>query len=61
MLLKQLVLLELLFSGTGVSSTGLFNPTLAGVGTVPIQYTFTANNSCTTSKTQNIIVEATPL
>jgi gliding motility-associated-like protein len=50
-----------IFSGTGVTSTGLFNPALAGVGTVPIQYTFTANNSCSTTKIQNIIVEATPI
>ena len=48
------------FSGPGVSSSGMFNPQLAGVGTHTITYTFTAGNACTSSATSTITVYATP-
>ncbi|RYY28048.1 MAG: PKD domain-containing protein [Sphingobacteriaceae bacterium] len=48
------------FSGTGVSSSGLFNPATAGVGTFTISYSFTAANGCGYSSSQKITVFATP-
>lgn len=48
------------FSGPGVSSSGMFNPSLAGVGTHTIKYTFTADNACFSSATSTITVYATP-
>jgi gliding motility-associated-like protein len=48
------------FSGPGVSSTGIFNPALAGIGTHTLQYVFSANNGCSESKSQTIIVMPTP-
>lgn len=47
------------YSGTGVTS-GVFNPTTAGVGTFPITYTFTNSNGCTNSATTNLTVNANP-
>jgi len=49
------------YTGAGVSTTGLFNPALAGNGTKNIQYTFTANNGCVASQQQTITVVATPI
>jgi gliding motility-associated-like protein len=48
------------FSGTGVSSTGLFNPATAGPGTFTISYLFTANTGCTYSTSQQVNVNPTP-
>ncbi|MGI4751311.1 MAG: PKD domain-containing protein [Janthinobacterium lividum] len=48
------------FSGTGISSSGLFNPAAAGVGTFTISYTFTAANGCGYSTSQQVTVFATP-
>jgi gliding motility-associated-like protein len=48
------------FSGTGVSSTGLFDPSQSGAGTFTISYVFTANNSCTYTSSQTVTVYATP-
>jgi gliding motility-associated-like protein len=48
------------FSGTGISSTGLFNPATSGAGTFTISYTFTASNSCAYTTTQDVTVNATP-
>lgn len=45
-----------IYSGTGVSQTGLFDPALAGPGTHTIQYLFTATNSCKDSVSQNVTV-----
>ena len=49
------------YSGVGINSAGLFNPTIAGAGQVNVQYTFTSNNGCKDSASQNIIVVANPL
>jgi len=49
------------YSGPGVSSTGLFNPSLAGVGTHTLQFAFSASNGCSESISQTITVMPTPL
>lgn len=49
-----------IFSGTGVSSSGLFNPATSGVGTFNISYTFTAANGCGYSVSQQVTVYAAP-
>jgi len=48
------------FSGPGISSTGLFTPQLAGVGVHTIRYTYTGTNGCSNYKEQTITVYATP-
>jgi gliding motility-associated-like protein len=48
------------YYGTGVSSTGLFTPTNAGVGTFPIKYVYTSNTGCQDSATRNITVWPPP-
>jgi len=48
------------FSGPGVSSTGLFNPFTAGVGTHTLRYTFTGANTCSNYIEQAIAVNPTP-
>lgn len=48
------------FSGTGVSASGLFNPLRAGVGVHAIKYTFSVANGCTIEKTQMITVNEMP-
>lgn len=48
------------YSGTGVSASGLFNPFVAGTGTFPIKYIFTPTNACTDTISQNITVNANP-
>ena len=48
------------FSGTGVSSTGLFDPSVSGVGTFPIKYIYTSTNTCADTVSQSITVNATP-
>ena len=49
-----------IYSGTGVIG-GDFNPSVAGVGTHLITYTFTDGNSCTNFATQNITVNPLPI
>lgn len=49
-----------IFSGTGVSATGLFDPTISGVGTFPIRYIYASTNSCADTVSQSITVNATP-
>ncbi|HMP94504.1 MAG TPA: PKD domain-containing protein, partial [Phnomibacter sp.] len=49
------------YSGTGVSTTGLFNPQTAGVGTYPIKYIYTSNMGCKDSATQSITVWPKPV
>ncbi len=49
-----------IYTGNGVSSSGLFDPLAAGVGTHLITATFTAVNGCTDTKTQNITVYPIP-
>lgn len=49
-----------LFSGPGISPTGIFNPKAATPGLHTIRYHFTADNGCTDSKEQTIRVDPTP-
>ncbi len=49
------------FSGTGVSSTGLFTPAVARSGTAVIYYTFTAGAGCSAKDTGYITVNPVPL
>jgi gliding motility-associated-like protein len=48
------------FSGRGVSSSGLFSPATAGVGVATITYVFTATNGCSYTNVQQITVNPTP-
>lgn len=48
------------FVGDGISSSGMFNPQIAGVGQHPITYVFTSGAGCTDSATQAITVVANP-
>lgn len=49
------------FSGTGVSATGLFNPKGAGEGLHKILYTVTGNNGCISAKDQTVSVFGVPV
>ncbi len=49
------------FSGSGVSSAGLFNPSAAGDGTHTLRYTYTGTNSCSNYIEQTILVNPTPV
>ncbi|MFD2286813.1 PKD domain-containing protein [Pedobacter petrophilus] len=46
--------------GNWLSTTGTFNPKLAGAGSHNITYTFVANNGCSSSITSSIIVNESP-
>lgn len=48
------------FSGPGVTANGLFTPYTAGVGTVTINYVFTAANGCNYSTSQQVTVNPQP-
>ena len=50
-----------LYSGTGVSSNGTFNPAVAGAGSHTITYTFTSLNGCSAFKTQTLKVTGVPV
>lgn len=52
-----------IFSGTGISPTGLFDPAIAGAGTYPIKYVFSssANTVCKDSATKDIVVWPRPI
>ena len=49
------------YSGPGVSASGLFNPSTAGDGTHALRYTYTAANGCSNYKEQTINVNPTPV
>ncbi|MBI5857381.1 MAG: gliding motility-associated C-terminal domain-containing protein [Sphingobacteriales bacterium] len=49
------------FSGTGITSGGLFTPATAGPGNHTIRYTFTAANGCSNYQEQIISVYPLPL
>ena len=49
-----------IYSGTGVSATGLFNPAVAGTGTFAIRYIFTSADACADTISQNITVNPIP-
>lgn len=48
------------FGGSSISSSGLFNPQVAGEGLHTITYTFTAANGCTDTASQTINVYPQP-
>ncbi len=48
------------FSGKGVSSTGTFTPSTAGVGTHTITYSYTDAHNCLNTAQQNIQIMALP-
>lgn len=48
------------FTGTGVSSTGLFDPSVSGTGRFNVNYTFTAQNGCMYATNQQVTVNAAP-
>jgi gliding motility-associated-like protein len=52
-----------IFSGTGISASGLFDPAIAGAGTYPIKYVFSSNANavCKDSATKDIIVWPRPV
>lgn len=49
-----------IFSGTGVSSGGLFTPAGARVGSNRVAYTFVSNQGCNATASQHIIVYQSP-
>lgn len=48
------------FTGDGVSSSGLFNPSAAGAGLHTIRYTYTGTNGCSNYKEQPVQVYPVP-
>lgn len=50
-----------IYTGTGVSSTGLFDPAAAGAGTFTINYVYTATNTCPVTASQTITVNPIPV
>jgi len=50
-----------IFSGTGVSSTGVFDPEVAGIGKHIITYTYTTENKCVEIKTNEVEVVPKPI
>lgn len=49
------------YSGTGVTAAGMFDPKQAGPGTHIITYTFVGSNGCTDQRQQPLMVYATPV
>jgi gliding motility-associated-like protein len=49
------------FSGSGVSASGLFDPSKANTGPNAITYTYTADNGCSNSVGQSVVVNPTPV
>jgi gliding motility-associated-like protein len=49
------------FSGSGVSTTGVFDPSIAGAGLQTIRYTYTGTNGCSNYIEQSILVNPTPI
>ena len=49
-----------LYTGTGVSPTGLFRPTVSGPGNFNIKYTYNTASGCTEEKNINITVNKLP-
>jgi len=50
-----------IYSGNGVSPSGIFNPSQAGLGRHIIKYVFTANNGCADSLSREILVMPSPI
>ncbi len=49
------------FTGNGISSIGIFNPGVAGIGTHSLTYRFLADNGCSGSASNSIIVNPVPV
>ncbi|HTE12364.1 MAG TPA: gliding motility-associated C-terminal domain-containing protein, partial [Chitinophagaceae bacterium] len=49
------------YSGKGITASGIFSPVLAGAGIDSIRYTVTAANGCIADTSQAILVYPTPL
>jgi len=49
------------YSGPGITATGLFDPAKAGAGTQTLTYTYSANNGCSNAIQQTIVVYPTPI
>ncbi|MBI1342814.1 MAG: PKD domain-containing protein [Terrimonas sp.] len=49
------------FSGNGVSASGIFNPATAGAGTHVLRYTFTGTNGCENFREQTVEVFPVPV
>jgi gliding motility-associated-like protein len=49
------------YTGTGVSNTGLFDPATAGAGTFSINYVYSATNGCPVTVSQPITVDPIPV
>jgi gliding motility-associated-like protein len=50
-----------IFSGNGISSSGIFNPQSAGIGTHTIRYIYTGTNDCINFKEQPVTVFPVPV
>lgn len=50
-----------IYSGTGISASGLFTPAIAGDGNKMVTYRFTTANGCIAEKNQTILIYPTPL
>lgn len=50
-----------IYKGPGTTTTGQFNPSIAGPGTHTIWYVFTTNTGCIDSVSQTILVKAKPV
>ena len=48
------------YTGIGVSTAGLFTPSVAGIGSFPITYIYTATDACADTVKQTITVNASP-
>lgn len=49
------------FSGNGVTTAGVFSPTVTGAGSHAVTYTYTAANGCSATTTTNITINPTPV
>ena len=49
-----------IYSGSGIATSPVLNPSTAGAGSHSILYTFTGNNGCMDTASQNIFIYPTP-
>ena len=49
------------FSGTGVSTDGVFDPAISGAGVFDIRYIYTATDACADTVVQQVKVDASPI
>ena len=49
------------YTGSGVSPSGIFSPTVAGVGTHIIKFTYTSSNGCVDTASQSVTVLPPPV